>query len=158
MTEFERIGLMGELLTQYKLAEYGLKSFLVTEPEYDVLVDVSDGLRSIQVKTRSKSSDSSGSVTFRTEREQDRHLGRGNHVQYKCDLFAFVYLPAEVVLFVQNRSGLSGGFNVYQFTQEMSDFSARACGLVNEAPHPRGARDSIRCGKQSTFDFDLFGG
>jgi hypothetical protein len=156
MNEFERIGLMGELLTQYKLAEYGLRSFLVNEPEYDLLVDTGDGFRSIQVKTRSRTSDHRGNVTFKTEREQDRHLGRGNHVQYRCDLFAFVYLPSEVVLFVQNTEFVSGGFNVHQFTREMSDFSARNCGLVSDLPHARGARDNIRCGKQSIFDFNVF--
>ena len=142
MNEFERIGLLGELLTQYRLAEYGVKSFLTNQPDYDIIAECEGRLKSIQVKTRSRPADTMGNVTFKVLREQDRHMGRGNYTPYNCDVFAFVYLPNQSVLFFPNNAKLSGGFNVYQFTDEMSALSAKACGFVSEALHARDARDT----------------
>ena len=142
MNEFERIGLLGELLSQYRLAEYGVKSFLTNEPDYDILAETEGGFKSIQVKTRSRPSDARGNVTFKVLREQDRHMGRGNYTPYNCDVFAFVYLPREIVLFLPNDSKITGGLNVHQFTDEMSALSAKACGFASEALHARDARDT----------------
>lgn len=142
MNEHEKIGLLGELLTQYRLAEYSVKSFLTNEPDYDIIAECQGGFKSIQVKTRSRPSDTRGNVTFRILREEDRHIGRGRYVSYHCDVFAFVYLPFQSVLFFPNNAKLSGGFNVYQFTDEMSDLSAKACGFAPNSLHARDARDT----------------
>ena len=142
MNEHDKTGLLGELLTQYRLAEYGVKSFLTNQPDYDIIAECEGRLKSIQVKTRSCPSDKMGNVTFKVVREQYRRISRGNYVAYNCDVFAFVYLPRQSVLFFPNNAKLSGGFNVHQFTDEMSDLSARACGFVPSGLHARDTRDT----------------
>ena len=155
MNENERIGFMGELLTQYRLAEYGIKSFLTDQPDHDLIAETSVGFKSIQVKSRSLPSDDRGNITFKTFREQDRHLSRGNYVSYNCDVFAFVYLPLETVIFALNTGKMSGGFNLRNFTNEMSDLSARSCGLIVDDLHARNARDTPESVIQSTFKFNF---
>jgi hypothetical protein len=153
MNENERIGFIGELLTQYRLAEFGVKSFMTNQPNHDIVAETSAGLKTIQVKTRSCVSDDKGNVTFKVSREHERHKGRGSYVAYNCDIFAFVYLPLEVVIFVANQGQMSGGFNIHHFTKDMSVFSAETCGLLNRGLHARGARDTIKRQPQSTFNF-----
>ena len=95
-----RLGTLGESLAQSCLLEYADFCFPTTDGHpADLILEISNALYRVQVKTRSMSKE--GKYTFPLE----THRSKSDiHANYKCDLLAFVFMPDKRIIFKANIS------------------------------------------------------
>ena len=96
----KRLGTLGESLAQSCLLEYADFCYPTTDGHpADLILEISNALYRVQVKTRNESKE--GKYTFPLETHRTKS---DIHANYKCDLLAFVFMPDKRIIFRANTS------------------------------------------------------